>query len=148
VGIRSDEHPTGSVAIRAMLLCLALVGLAGCSPAESAVPGSGGADAAALTRPDQWAAISGDFGADEARFEFRYQNSTESLYKVHASTLPDMSWDVFFGFGSGSGSPIIVRNPHSVWATYDCGSRLYWRVEAVYTGGILSAIQGPTTVEC
>ena len=92
--------------------------------------------------------MSGQLSENEARFEFRYQNAAESLYKVHASTHADMSWDVYFSFASAGGSPILLQNPHGVWAAYSCGATLYWRLEAVYTGGILTGIQGPTTVQC
>jgi hypothetical protein len=127
-----------------VLLAVAFGIVAACSSG----PSGGAPDTAALTRPDQWSDISVQFSEREARFDFRYQNPTETLYKVHASTLADMSWGVYFNFGSAAGSPIIVQNPNGVWSAYACGETLYWRLEAVYTGGILSSIQGPTTVQC
>ena len=61
---------------------------------------------------------------------------------------PDFSWDIFYNFTTGPGSPLVQENPHSVWQGYDCGATLFWRLEAVNTGGVLSGIQGPVVVEC
>ena len=48
----------------------------------------------------------------------------------------------------GPGSPILQENPERIWPGYECGADLYWRLEAVNTGGVLSGIQGPATVQC
>ncbi len=85
---------------------------------------------------------------NSASFEFRYAKPEEGLYKVHLSTSSDFSWDVYFNFTTGPGSPLVQENPQRIWPGYDCGAVLYWRLEAVTTGGVLSGVQGPVTVQC
>jgi hypothetical protein len=130
--------------VRLVLLALTLGIMAACSTG----PTGSGSDTAADIRPDQWSGVAAQFGEQEARFDFRYANTGETLYKVHASTHADMSWDVFVNFATGGSSPLVVQNPSALWSTYRCGATLYWRLEAVYTGRIHSGIQGPTTVQC
>lgn len=129
------------------LVAVVLVALAvgACSPGQP--PSAAAGDPPQRIDPGQWSGVSPRFTGTSARFDFRYANPAETLYKAHLSTLPDFSWDVYFNFTSGSGSPMVQENPHGVWAVYDCGATLYWRLEAVNTA-VVSAIQGPTTVDC
>lgn len=83
------------------------------------------------------------FDADEATFSFRYRGAADH-FRVDVSTLPDMSRDVFVGFGTGSSSPIVVADPG--WDKYDCGATLYWRVRELLNGAE-GEIQ-TTMVEC
>ena len=136
---------------RVLVFLLAVVVSVGCSgPLSTATSAGESAQTGPAQRvdPAQWSAASARLTETSARFEFRYANPAETLYKVHLSTLADFSWDVYSNFISGSGSPLVQEGPHQIWQAYDCGATLYWRLEAVYTGGVLSGIQGPITVEC
>jgi hypothetical protein len=89
--------------------------------------------------------LSSVFDLTDASFSFLYSGNT-TQYIVDLSTLPDMSWDVYGGFGSGSQSPVTVSNPQARWDKYVCGATLYWKV---YTSdrSIESPIQ-TATVSC
>lgn len=78
---------------------------------------------------------SATFGPDEAVFSFRYRGAADD-FRVDVSTLFDMSWDVYVGFGSGDGSPIAVADPQGRWDKYTCGSTLFWRVRELSNGAV------------
>ncbi|OGE25858.1 hypothetical protein A3C26_01930 [Candidatus Daviesbacteria bacterium RIFCSPHIGHO2_02_FULL_39_12] len=85
---------------------------------------------------------------NSANFNFNYSNSAETLYKVHLSKTANFSSGVWWNFVTGSTSSLVNSNPASTWSDYACGKTYYWRVEAVWTGKVLSSIQGPVTVNC
>ncbi len=78
-----------------------------------------------------------------ATFNFTYNGSANYFY-ISASTLPNMSWDVYGRFAEGSKSPITLTNP-TKWDKYSCGRVLYWQV--ITSSGDKSPIQ-VTTVNC
>jgi hypothetical protein len=111
-------------------------------------------DAAGLLSPVQEKHVCGSVGfsdesatftADEAVFSFRYRGAADD-FRVDVSTRDDMSWDVYVGFGAGSGSPIVVLDPQARWDKYDCDQTLYWRVSELSNGAV-GEIR-TTTVTC
>lgn len=79
-----------------------------------------------------------------AKFYFSYSAYTTN-FVIDASTLPDMSNDVYLTFAQGSESPITLTNP-TKWDKYTCGRMLYWRIyNADKT--VKSSIQ-KTTITC
>jgi hypothetical protein len=131
-----------------LLTFLGLVALSGCSSGDAASPAANAGAPNQIVDPSQWSGLTARLTMASARFEFRYAKPDETLYKVHLSSTPDFSWDDYFNFTAGAASPLVQDGPHEVWSAYDCGAALYWRVEAVATGGVNSGIQGPATVEC
>ncbi len=128
-----------------VVLLLVALAAAACSPGQPLSATT--SDPGQRIDPGQWSGVSARFTGTSARFDFRYANPAETLYKAHLSTLADFSWDVYFNFASGGSSPMVQDAPHGVWSVYDCGATLYWRLEAVSTA-VVSSIQGPTTVDC
>lgn len=61
-----------------------------------------------------------------ATFRFNYSGEGGE-YKIHVSTFPDMSEDVFVNFAYGKVNPIIKMDPR-IWDKYSCGRTLYWRI--------------------
>lgn len=78
--------------------------------------------------------------------EFRFTHAGSGTYEIDVSTVPDMSWDVFGNFGSGSGSPVVVVGGATGWDKYVCGATLYWRVRLLGDPAAVSEIQ--TAVVC
>mgnify|MGYP001584859767 CR=1 FL=1 len=72
-----------------------------------------------------------------ATFSFTY-TGTSKTFIVNASTVSDMSTDVYHSFASGPSSPIVETNP-TKWDKYSCGRTLYWQVRTLE--GTQSAIQ-------
>lgn len=72
-----------------------------------------------------------------AMFSFSY-TGTSNTFIVDASTVSNMSTDVYHSFASGPSSPIVETNP-TKWDKYSCGRTLYWRVLTLE--GEQSAIQ-------
>jgi hypothetical protein len=85
------------------------------------------------------------FGADEAVFAFRYRGAADD-FRIDVSTVPDMSTDVYVGFGAGNEDPIAVADPQGRWDKYTCDRTLYWRVRELSNGAV-GEIQ-TTTVTC
>jgi hypothetical protein len=77
-------------------------------------------------------------GAGPAVFDFVFDGNPAS-FTIHASTVPDMSTDVYLNFAGGWGTPIYSLNPLARWDKYSCGRTLYWR--AVSSTGYHSPIQ-------
>jgi hypothetical protein len=92
-----------------------------------------------------FSAVAATFGADEAVFSFRYRGAADD-FRVDVSTVPDMSTDVYVGFGAGNETPIAVANPQARWDKYRCDRTLYWRVRELSNGAV-GEIQ-TTTVTC
>lgn len=80
----------------------------------------------------------------QAVFRFNYNGSPTNYFFINASTIPDMSWDVYWRFAGGFRNPISLSNPVK-WDKYSCGRTLYW--QAVSITGDKSPIQ-QTTVTC
>ncbi len=72
-----------------------------------------------------------------ATFSFTF-TGTSSTFIVNASTVSDMSTDVYHSFASGPSSPIVETNP-TKWDKYSCGRTLYWQIRTME--GTQSAIQ-------
>lgn len=72
-----------------------------------------------------------------AMFSFSY-TGTSNTFIVDASTVSNMSTDVYRSFANGPSSPIVETNP-TKWDKYSCGRTLYWRV--LTSKGEQSAIQ-------
>ncbi len=72
-----------------------------------------------------------------ATFSFTF-TGTSSTFIVNASTVSDMSTDVYHSFASGPSSPIVETNP-TKWDKYSCGRTLYWQIRTLE--GTQSAIQ-------
>ncbi|MFO7544076.1 MAG: hypothetical protein R6W77_01115 [Trueperaceae bacterium] len=85
------------------------------------------------------------FGADGAVFSFRYRGAADD-FRVDVSTVPDMSTDVYVGFGAGNESPIEVGSPQARWDKYRCDRTLYWQVKELSNGAV-GEIHA-TTVTC
>lgn len=69
-----------------------------------------------------------NLGNTSASFNFTYTGTPSNYFRVHLSTTPDMSSDVYLTFAGGTTSPLVENNPHK-WDKYTCGKTLYWRVE-------------------
>lgn len=81
-------------------------------------------------------------GMDRAEFWFEYAGASR-WFIVEASTLPDMSWDVYLGFGEGDRNPVVVTNP-TKWDKFSLGRTLYWQI--IDEWGVRSPIQATTIV--
>lgn len=80
---------------------------------------------------------------DTATFNFSFSGSSKK-FRVDTAKTFNMMQNYKQGFGSGSGSPIIVSNPQSKWDKYICGATIYWRV---VTGSIKSEVQ-TSVIDC
>jgi subtilisin family serine protease len=87
--------------------------------------------------------LSATMNRTNATFYFNYTGSG-TQFIIDASTLADMSWDVYINFVQGLQSPIYLSNP-TKWDKYTCGRTLYWRVKD--NQGNQSSIKG-TTINC
>ena len=85
------------------------------------------------------------FGPDGAVFSFGYRGAADD-FRVDVSTVPDMSTDVYVGFGAGNESPIEVSSPQVRWDKYRCDRTLYWQVKELSNGAV-GEIHA-TTVTC
>jgi len=83
-------------------------------PTPTAAPGMFSGEGAAL-------------GSAAAAFSFTF-STTSSSYIIDASTVADMSTDVYGAFAQGAASPLALSNPQAVWDKYICGRTLYWKV--------------------
>lgn len=91
------------------------------SPIQSAV-----VDLSSCQPGGSFSNLSASLGCN-ASFSFADSGSSPGFH-VDLSTTPDMSWDVYLDFSTGSTSPLPVFNPGSRWDKYRNGRRLYWRV--------------------
>lgn len=86
---------------------------------------------------------------DSATLNFSY-SGTSPNYKIDIATSSDMKKNLYRNFGQGTTNPIIVSNPQSTYAPYQCGSTLYWIVKATdqrSTAEIKSSVQS-AKVDC
>lgn len=99
----------------------------------------------ATMTPSKFSSLSAVLTGTQASFRFSFAGSATG-YTIDMSTLADMSYDVYGGFGGGSQSPVVVSNPQARWDKYICGATLYWRA---YTDDRLeqSPIQA-ATISC
>jgi hypothetical protein len=64
-----------------------------------------------------------------AKFYYKSSSPIPGTIKVHASTDPNMVYDIYWNFAGGNLSPITVADPKK-WGKYECGRILYWRLES------------------
>lgn len=86
---------------------------------------------------------------DSATFSFSY-SGTSPNYKIDIATSSNMKQNLYRNFGQGTANPIIVSNPQSMYAPYQCGSTLYWIAKATdqrSTAEIKSSVQS-AKVDC
>jgi hypothetical protein len=103
-----------------------------------------GDSAGGVLEPGTFGNMAGQLLEKQATFEFEY-SEVNRQYRVHMSTVPDMSTDVYLTFAFGDASPLVVNDVQK-WDKYTCGRDFYWRVEDDVTGQV-SDIQS-AIVDC
>lgn len=123
----------------ALILGLVVLGVVGYYIFKNSADIFNGAEAAS----GKFSNLSANLRQENATFYFSYSD-LPSPYSINVATSSNMSKKFLRNFGQGTSSPIIVSNPQSKWAPYQCGATVYWRIR---TNNAISPVQ-MTQVNC